>query len=414
MRRNYALVKFIFAILLGAILIVLMAWGNFQYAQQNPGGNDFLVHWMGTQVFIREGISPYSEVAAMRIQTAAYGRPAAPGEHELRVAYPLYSIILFLPFAFITDFVLARAIWMTALEVGLVLLAFISIRISNWKPPLVFTAFFLLFSLLWYHALRPLINGNAVIFVALGIATILWAIRKNSDELAGVVMAFITIKPQLAILFIAFIMLWAIFSRRWKIIGWFLGVMVILIGFSLFLLPDWISQNLTEVIRYSSYNPPGTLRAALSALLPGIGNRLGWVISGILVVILLVEWWFARRADLRGFLWTSCLTLVISQWIGIQTDPGNFIILYPALVLVFSLWEERWAKRAWIFSLLCMIILLLGIWILFVTTIQYDYQPIQSPIMFGPLPGLLLIMLYWVRAWAFRSPYLWTRRSKPG
>ena len=101
-------------VLVGLVAVAGITWGNYNYARQNPGGNDFLVHWMGSRAIVKDGISPYSDEVATRIQTFAYGRPAQPGEHELRVAYPLYSVIIFAPFALIDDFAIARAAWMTA------------------------------------------------------------------------------------------------------------------------------------------------------------------------------------------------------------------------------------------------------------------------------------------------------------
>ena len=82
-------------------LLALITYGNYRYSAQNPGGTDFLVHWVGTRSLFGEGLSPYSDQVALRIQTLVYGRAALPGEHELRVAYPLYSIVLFSPFALI-------------------------------------------------------------------------------------------------------------------------------------------------------------------------------------------------------------------------------------------------------------------------------------------------------------------------
>jgi hypothetical protein len=113
-RRNPAVLAGIYALIVVGVLAAL-TWGNYRFTQQNPGGNDFLVHWMGTRTFLREGISPYSDEVALRIQTFAYGHPASGEEHELRVAYPLYSIVVFLPFALIPDFALARALWMLSL-----------------------------------------------------------------------------------------------------------------------------------------------------------------------------------------------------------------------------------------------------------------------------------------------------------
>jgi hypothetical protein len=175
---------------LSAILIigilVLITWANYNFVQQNPGGNDFLVHWVGTRALFVDGLSPYSDTVAERIQTLAYGRPALPGEHELRVAYPMYSALVFLPFALISDYELARALWMTILEAALIGLAFLSLKLTRWKMSVWLLPFFLIFSIFWYHSLRPLINGNAVILVALALVAAFAALRNGRDELAGV------------------------------------------------------------------------------------------------------------------------------------------------------------------------------------------------------------------------------------
>lgn len=394
-------------LVLGTGLFGLLVWGNYRYTSQNPGGNDFLVHWLGTKSFFEDGLSPYSDEVALRIQTMVYGRAARAGEHELRVAYPLYSIFVFLPFALISDYNLSRAVWMAVLETGLIAMAFLSLRLVRWRPKPLILALFLLFSVFWYHALRPVILGNVVILIALAIVAILLAIRAGNDEFAGILMALITIKPQVVLLFILFVSIWAASQGRWKIIIWFLIGMFFLVGIATILIPDWILQNLREVLRYPSYNPPGTLPAALGAIIPQGGERLGRVISGIVVLVVLVEWFLNRKSEFRAFLWTTCLTLTGSFWIGLQTDPGNFIVAYPALVLTFAVWVERWRNRGVVLSVIVMFLLFIGIWEIFLSTVEMDYQPIQSPIMFLPLPLFLFIMLYWNRWWAVRPPRVW-------
>jgi hypothetical protein len=383
-----------------------MAWGNYRYVEANPGGNDFLVHWEGTRSLLVDGLSPYSDEVAIRIQKLAYGRPARSGEHELRVAYPLYAEAFFLPFAFISDYNLARAAWMTLLEGGLVVLAFLSLRLTEWKPGILTLTAFLLFSIFWYHGLRPLINGNAVILVALLIAGAFMAIKTGRDELAGITLALSTIKPHLVVLLIAFVVIWAISTGRWKIVIWFSIAMVLLIAGAMVFVPDWPLQNLAEILRYPSYNPPGTPGAVFSTWFPASGSKLGWGLTVFLGILLLIEWFLARGRDFRWFLWTACLTLVVSQWIGIETDPGNFIILFIPLVLVFAVWEERWGARGRLVILILMMLLFVGLWALFLKTVVNNGQPQQHPIMFFPLPLFLLIGLYWIRWWAIRPTLL--------
>jgi hypothetical protein len=384
----------------------LMTWGNYRFAAENPGGNDFLVHWMGTRSLVKDGLDPYSDEVALRIQTAAYGRAAKPGEHELRVAYPLYSVVVFLPFALVGDFTLARALWMTVLEAALVLLTFLSLRLARWRVGLWMLALLLLFSLLWYHGFRPLINGNAVILVALGLVGGFLALRAGADELAGVLFAFTTIKPQVVVLVLAFVVLWAFSHRRMRVVGWMVGTLILLAASAALIVPNWIVENLREVIRYPSYNPPGTPRAAFMTWWPAFGSRVGWALTGVMAV-LLVEWWSNRNAEFPGFLWTACLTLVAGQWVGIQTDPGNFVVLFPALILVFTQLADRWKTVGRVGVILILLLLFAGIWAIFLKTVQYADQPIQSPIMFFPLPAFLLVTLYWVRWWAVAPPTVW-------
>ncbi len=78
-----SLVFFIVGAIGVIVLLVALERMNYTYCQQNPGGNDFLVHWMGTRMLLKDGISPYSDQTATQIQIFAYGHPALPGEHEL-------------------------------------------------------------------------------------------------------------------------------------------------------------------------------------------------------------------------------------------------------------------------------------------------------------------------------------------
>ncbi len=397
-------------IFFGIVLIVLlvgMTWGNYLYAAKNPGGNDFMVHWLGLRLLFQKGISPYSDAAALEIQTFAYGRAAQPGEHELRVAYPLYSVILFGPFAAISNFTVARAVWMTFSEAALVLLALLSAQLAGWKPKPWLMIVFLVFSVLFYHGFRPLINGNAVIFIALGIVAVLLAIKNGLDEIAGSLLALCTIKPQVVAVFIVFIFFWAIFQRRMKIILWFFIILGLLCGAAALLLPDWIIQNLREVLRFASYNPPGNPISALEFFWGATGLRIGTAVMIMTIAALLVEWWLCRKADFQTFLWVASLTLAATAWVGIQTDPGNFIISLPALILVFSIWQQRWKRTGTMLILFSMVILFVSIWAIFLRTVEYSYEPIQSPIMFFPFPFFLIAFLYWVRWWAVHPPSVW-------
>jgi hypothetical protein len=165
-----------------------------------------------------------------------------------------------------------------------------------------------------------------------------------------------------------------------------------------------------EILRYPEYNPPGNPAAVFALWWPQFGERVGWALSGLMGLILLAEWWTNRKRDIRGFLWTTALTLVLSQWIGIQTDPGNFVVLYLPLIVVFALLAERSPRGAAVIVPILLLILMAGLWVIFLNTLEFNGQPQQSPIMFFPLPAVMLVLLYWVRWWAVRSVRLWAEQ----
>jgi hypothetical protein len=384
------------------VMIVVVTWVNYRFSLQNPGGNDFLVHWVGTRSFIMDGISPYSEATALKIQTMAYGRPADFDDHELRVAYPFYSEIFYAPFSLIPNFTLARAFWMTFLELVIFALAIVSFRLVGWQPSFWLLPVYLIFSLFWYHGLRVLINGNAVALVTFLILPVMISIRNKSDVAAGVLLAFATIKPHLVVLLILFIILWAISHQRWVLIGWIFGGLITLIILGMAFIPDWLLQNVWEIMRFPDYNPPITIGSAFETWWPGIGTQLKWGLTIILLILIIFEWRVAWGKGFNHFLWTACLTIAISQWIGIATDPGNFIILFLPLVLIFSIIKERWTKGGDWIILAILTFLFIGLWILFLNSVEMGDQPQQSAVMFVPMPLFVLVGLYWIRWWVIR------------
>lgn len=398
-RKQQRIIKEVLQILLLLIIVGLFIFGNLQYTAKNPGGNDFLVHWVGTQTFVKEGISPYSDNVALRIQNLVYGRSAQAGEHELRVAYPFYSIFLFLPFSLIEDFTVARAIWMTVLEFLIIISTIMMIRMVNWKPSFLISFLIIVFSLFWYHGLRSIINGNAVVFILFLIILSIYAILNRQDELAGICLALITIKPQVVFAFILFLIFWSLTNRRYKVIFWFIGSLIALIMLSIFILPSWPMEFIREVFRYPGYNPPGTPATALAEIMPGIGRQLGIILSVLSGLIILIEWLIGRFSHAIKFIWISSLTLVLGQWLNIQTDPGNFLIMFPAIILIFRMIEDRWKNSGQWVLLLFLGILFFVPWIIFIRTIDFGYQPLQNPIMFFPIPLILTIGLFWVRWW---------------
>jgi hypothetical protein len=398
--QNHETTRFsrLFIPLLAVCLLVGMTYANLNFSQNNPGGNDFLARWGGTRLFLFKGMSPYSEEVGKEVQLLYYGRLAKADEEQGRLFYPLYSLVFYAPFALINNYVIARALWMTLLEIAALFLAYFSIQFTEWKPHFILLTCFFLFSITWYFSVRAIINGNIIMLVSLGITAAFTAMKSGRWTLSGILLAFTTVKPQVVLLIILFTLYWSLQQRKWHLLIGFSCTMLILAGISTLLIPDWVIQNFQVIGNYPAY-PPGNIITALELFLPDYGKPLGWIIIAACSLLLIVEWAATRYALLNHYFWLACLTLVISQWVTLQSDPGNQIILFQALALAFSTWCMHWGKVGQTVVFVSMVLLLLGLWLLFITTVSLtgNHQPIQSPVMFFPLPIFLIFALYSIR-----------------
>ena len=129
-----------------------------------------------------------------------------------------------------------------------------------------------------------------------------------------------------------------------------------------------------------------------------------WTAVGIYAVISIVlirEWIRISRESFDAFLPVFCLTLVEAQWLWISTDPGNFILLTLPLALVLKSIDQL--KDGFVWNCILLSVLLIGLWVLFLLTVDYAHGNLQNPIMFFPLPSILIIGLYLRRLTAGRG-----------
>ena len=153
---------------------------------------------------------------------------------------------------------------MTLLEILTLGLTFVSLRQVKWRPALWLMPILLVFSLLWYHGLRSIINGNAVVLTAFLLGAGLLSLQHERDKLAGIFLALATIKPSLVLIPLLFITVWSISRKRWTLLAWMAASMLILALSGLVLIPDWPLQNLAAIARYPQYTSELTLGEIVS------------------------------------------------------------------------------------------------------------------------------------------------------
>jgi hypothetical protein len=391
----------VFLVTVGLCLAVLTIV-NYRFSETNPGGNDFLARWMGAR-YTLQGIQPYDERVALETQLWIYGHPADPekGEDLSRFAYPLYALIFFTPFA-LFDFLTARALWMTLLEMGTIAFALLTAAIGGWVSHRGKVAAWIIFSLIGYFGFRALINGNPIVLVSLFLAAALLLFRKGHPLPAGIAMAFVTIKPQIAVFPILWLVVWCLFRKRFTILAFFGAAMVVMISVCTLLVPDWLLLNIHEILDYPAYTQPGTPSAVLGVWFGNAGRTAGWILSLALLAAVLGIWVRNRSGSIRSFLLVMGVTISAAPLLGVPFDPGNEYLLLLPLAILLSAWKGGSWKS--ILSWGCALgVLFIGFWAVFLMTLEKGSQPVQHPVLLFPLPLLLLT--------GFTVFYLWKKEA---
>lgn len=386
-------------ILAGAGIVGLMRL-NFLFCVRYPGGKDFLARWMGARMWVMEGISPYDERVSLATQQEIYGHAADPeqGEDKNHFVYPMISMVFFGPFG-LMDYTIARAVWMTVLEICAGALVFVSLELTRWRVSLPARIGLVLFSLVWYHGLRSIIIGQFSVINSLLIVGALLAIDRERDVLAGVLLALSISKPQMVVLIIPFVFLWAISKKRRQIFTGFFASLGILMAVTLFLIPDWPVQMLRQILDYPSYTYVGSPLEIVAAAAPGLRAELNWGLHGIAAGYLLVEWILVWGKEREWFLWTALMTLVMTNVLSIWgLATTNYVMLLPAIFLFCRIFIERWGGAAQWVVVILLVGLTAGLWVMFGQVMRGNI----GHDLYWPVLLVCLLGLWWVRWWAVK------------
>lgn len=395
--------RFSVIIVIGFIILTVigLVWVNYRMANNNKLDAGFLVQWISMRSLVIDGNDPYSEQVSDQIQNTVEGEYSFEGWNTVKYTSPLFTGFIVLPFAFIANEALAHGLWSMFQVFAIFTIMLLGLRITTWRPAWFVFLSFSLFTIFSYHVVIPWINGGPSIWAAFFLVLAVLLIITDRNEVSGFFLALAMIQPVMVILPIFFILIWAGSQKRKLLVFWFFVTLFILTIVGSLIVPDWILQYLRILYNFKDYFAPGSPGVWLSNIWPGLGQQVGWVLSGICVVILIFEWWFARKKDIRWFIWTLCLTLVISQWIGIPTSPMNYIGLVFVLVFISAMLSERWPKGGQWVAVIISTLLFVWEWGLFYVDLTSTQLGTQSNLLI-PLPLVLLIGLYWVRWWAIK------------
>jgi len=315
-----------------------------------PRGNlsDLYPRWLGARELLLHDRDPYSAEVTREIQIGYYGRPLDPlrpldPKDEQRFAYPAYVVFLLaptirLPFSTVQAGFRWSLVALTAAAVVLWM------RILRWPASFTSTAILLVLTLGSFPVLQGIKLQQLSLLVGALVAGCAALLARNCLALAGALLALATIKPQLVLPLIAWLLLWAFcdWHQRRNFVWGFVSAMTILMACAEYVLPGWIARFRDAVLAYRQYNDgAGSILDVL--VTPGWGR----VLAGLIMFALAFTAWKCRSASTDSSAFNLVLVLVLAVTVVVvpKAAPYNQVFLLPGILMVAVNWRVLWGKN---------------------------------------------------------------------
>lgn len=309
--------------------------------------SDLYPRWYGARELVLHHRDPYSPEVSREIQYWIFGRLAVPGEDQGRFAYPVYVSFLLWPTIY-SDFAVVNGVmfWvLLALGAGSIVAfaRFVGWPRSNYALLLLVVLCGCSYPFAFALRLRQL-----SLLVGFLLAAALVLLAKDKLVLAGGLLALATIKPQLMVLLVPWLLLWTLsdWRHRHRLLWSFLLAWSGLAGISDLLVRGWIPEFLRSVSAYVQYTHAGSLLDVM------LTRHLGHVAAAVLVAILALPCWRLRKreANSREFIYCAALVLAITVAVIPTMAPHGQILLVPGVLLLIHggkmIWTRRRAREA--------------------------------------------------------------------
>jgi hypothetical protein len=333
---------------------LVQAQAAHNFAGAYAFGHDFYPVWLTSHECIPARCDPYSPEMTRKIQQGLFGRTLDSGTSSdpppdyRTFVYPAFTDLLFWPAAQF-PFTAVRLI-VAVLLVGLTIASvFLWMQALSLRPAPSSLAAIVLLVVCSYPVLEGLYADQLGLLVGFLLAASLLALQRGRHLLAGIVMSLTTIKPQMSILAMAYLLIWSWHDWRERgrfCIGLF-SALLVLTGAAMLVWPHWIQSWIGVLLRYPRYGKP-PLAGEMLYLGPHLGGTASLAAIGLLLTLVLS--WRKRRMDtssiefwlaLSSVLSITAVTLLPSQ--GFQDD----VILLPGIFLVSYRWRELPSTRTY-------------------------------------------------------------------
>jgi hypothetical protein len=307
-------------------------------------------HW--TPEYDREIGTDYTTGNIVYVNPTRPGALFDPAKEPSDLTYPIWVAYLFAPLASLSlDW--AQGLMMLLDEIGIFIGLWCACRLLGFRPPLYLIPILALLTIGFRPTLRVLQEGGftGLVFPAF-LAAVLLIRARRAPWLAGALLAFCTIKLQVTVVILVFVLLWLLRQRRGDVIAWTGVAGLVLWGLPTLFRPQWISEWLT-ILRL--HGPTVFVQPTLWSLWVTFLGPYWWLI-GILVTLGLglglLRYW---RSDLVTGRWDSLPgTLIVALPMTLYSwDYDQIFLLVPWLACwAWAAIGDSGSARLWRYALI--------------------------------------------------------------
>jgi len=305
---------------------------------------DLYSPWVGTRELLLRRRNPYGPEVSHEIQTVFYGHAisqpypesGAKITNEQRFTYPVYAVFLLAPTVY-ADFVRVRPWARFALGLLTAISVLLVLDIFHWQLQWEAVAALTLFILSSPQIVQGLRFEQLALIVGFLLIAAAWCASRHHFTTAGALLALSTIKPQMVFLPLCWFAIWAVgdLPKRWRLAASFIGTLTALVVAGELLLPGWVGYFFAGIAAYRKYAPTSSL------LRVALGDTLGEILGGIIILALLLFAWRNRQqaADSCQFSVTFAAFLIGAILAFPISTPFNQVMLILPMMLLVQDWK---------------------------------------------------------------------------
>jgi hypothetical protein len=306
-----------------------------QMAGRYAYGGDFYPIWLTGRELLFQGTNPYTQETTRNIQTGLFGRPmdsrrpADPPPDFRAFSYPLYVDLLAAP-------LLPLEFDAVRLVLGLLLPLLTAANLVLWLRAFhlevstrTLTVAVILF-LVSYPVLEGLYAQQVGLLVGAALAMSAASIARGRHLLAGVLLAFASVKPQLVWLLAIWLLLWAVsdWKRRKGLALSFIVTMARLFVGSQLVLPGWFGGWWRSLVGYYRYTLPPLAQLVLGRFLGTAAELAMLALAGAIC-------WCNRRQPANSAGFSLAVSVVLAITVMVAPTGGavyDQVVLIPAIL----------------------------------------------------------------------------------